>query len=112
MKFKQVILVRKDLKLSKGKLAVQVAHASVSAAEKSKFKNLWLNEGQKKAVLKVENLSELERIYEIAKKENLPVVMIEDAGLTELPKGTKTCIAIGPEEEQKIDKITGKLKLL
>lgn len=110
--FKQVIVVRKDLKLGKGKLAAQVAHASVTGAEKSKFKEKWLKEGQKKSVLKCENLDSLLKIYEKAKSSGLPSVLITDAGKTQVPEGTITCIAIGPAPEEKIDKITGKLKLL
>lgn len=109
---KQVIVVRNDLKLGKGKLAAQVAHASVSAAEISKFKKQWLAEGQKKVVVKCESLSELLDIYEKSKKLSLPVSLIEDAGLTEIPPGTITCVGIGPDEEEKIDKITRNLKLL
>ena len=110
-KLKQVIVVRKDLKLSKGKLAAQVAHASITAADKSKFKDKWLNEGQKKVILKVENLDKLLRLYETAKSKKLPTAIVKDAGLTHLPPGTITCIGIGPAPEEKIDKITGKLKL-
>ncbi len=112
MNFKQVIVVRKDLDLSKGKLAAQVAHASVTAADKSKFKKDWMQEGQKKSVLKVQTLEELQKIYELAKKEKLPVSMIQDAGMTELPPSTITCVGIGPAPEKDIDKVTGKLKLL
>jgi PTH2 family peptidyl-tRNA hydrolase len=113
MSLKQVILVRRDLKLSKGKLSAQVAHASLTAAEKSKFKEEWLREGQKKAILKVENLSELMEIYEEVKKKNeLSSALIRDAGLTHLPRGEITCLGIGPAPEEEIDEITGKLKLL
>lgn len=109
---KQVIIVRKDLKLGKGKLAAQVAHAAILASEKSKFKNKWEKEGQKKVVLWCKNLEELLFLHKRAKSNNLPVVLVEDAGLTQIKKGTKTCIAIGPAFENKIDKITGKLKLV
>ena len=112
MELKQVIVVRKDLKLGKGKLAAQVAHASVSAAENSRFKKEWLGEMQKKTVLKCSTLEELMQIYENAKKEGLPVALIRDAGLTQIPEGTVTCIGIGPAPAEQIDKITGKLKLL
>ena len=56
MEFKQVILVRQDLKLPKGKMAAQCAHASVEAvfnSDKSKV-DAWRDQGQKKIVLKVE----------------------------------------------------------
>ncbi len=109
---KQIIVVRNDLKLSKGKLAAQVAHAAISAAEISKFKKQWLAEGQKKVVVKCESLAELLEIYERSKTSFIATSLIQDAGLTEIPSGTITCIGIGPDEEEKIDKITKNLKLL
>lgn len=109
---KQVIVVRKDLKLSKGKLAAQVAHASVSAAEKSKFSREWMAGGQKKSVLKCDDLEELLLIHAKAKKSGLPTTLIRDAGKTEIPTGTITCVGIGPAKEEDIDKITGELTLL
>lgn len=109
---KQVIVVRSDLKLDKGKLAGQVAHAAVSAAEKSKWKKDWMAVGQKKSVLKCADLAELLSIYEQAKRAGLPVELISDAGKTQIPAGTTTCVGIGPAPEDLIDKITGSLKLL
>ncbi|PKP54680.1 MAG: aminoacyl-tRNA hydrolase [Candidatus Altiarchaeales archaeon HGW-Altiarchaeales-3] len=112
MELKQIMIIRKDLKLSRGKLAVQVAHASVTSADKSKFKSEWLNHIQKKAVLKCEDLNELLSLFEKAKREGLPCALIRDAGRTEIPAGTVTCVGIGPAPEKDIDKITGDLKLL
>jgi len=110
---KQVIIVRSDLKkLGKGKLAAQVAHAAVSSAEISKFKKQWMAEGQKKVVVKCENITDLLEIYERSRTSSIATSLIQDAGLTEIPPGTITCVGIGPDEEQKIDKITKNLKLL
>jgi PTH2 family peptidyl-tRNA hydrolase len=109
---KQVIVVRKDLKMSIGKTAAQVAHASIEAAEKSKWKKDWLADSQKKTVLKCDTDEELHAIYDAAKRSGLPVSIIADAGRTELPPGTVTCVGIGPAPDEQIDKITGKLKLL
>jgi PTH2 family peptidyl-tRNA hydrolase len=109
---KQVIVVRKDLKMSPGKMAAQVAHASVEASERSKWKKDWMRDSQKKTVLKCETEEELHTLYDQAKRSGLPVSMIADAGRTELPSGTVTCVGIGPAPEEEIDKITGKLKLL
>jgi PTH2 family peptidyl-tRNA hydrolase len=109
---KQVIVVRSDLKLDKGKLAGQVAHAAVSAADKSKWKRDWIAIGQKKSVLKCASLEELLSIYERAKRAGLPAELISDAGRTQIPAGTTTCVGIGPAPEDLIDKFTGDLKLL
>ncbi len=112
--YKQVIVVREDLKLSRGKLAVQVAHASITGYEQSDLntREKWKMEGQKKIVLKVRNLEELMKIFEMARKEGLPVGYVKDAGLTEIPPGTITAVVIGPEKSEKIDRVTGSLPLL
>lgn len=112
--YKQVIVVRKDIRMGKGKLASQVAHASLHAflISDEKIRKKWISEGAKKVVLKVPDLSSLLKIYEKAKKAGLPVFLVRDAGKTQIKEGTITCLGIGPESEEKIDKITGKLKLL
>lgn len=111
MELKQVIVARKDLNLSKGKLSAQVAHASVSAAEKSEWKKDWMRQGQKKSVLKVENEKGVIDVFMRAKDSGLPTELIQDMGKTEIPAGTKTCVGIGPAPEEEIDKVTGELKL-
>ncbi len=114
MGYKQVIVVREDLNLSKGKLAVQVAHASILGYEMAEKRVVegWKREGQKKVVLKAENIQKLMEIKEKASKSGLPAAVVRDAGLTEIPPGTVTAIVIGPDEEKKIDRITGNLPLL
>ena len=111
---KQVILVSRALKLSKGKLASQVAHASVEAALKSKKDALscWRGEGAKKVILEVENEKELLKFNQLAKDEGFATALIKDAGRTEIEAGTRTALAIGPDEDKKIDEITKDLKLL
>jgi PTH2 family peptidyl-tRNA hydrolase len=111
---KQVILVRMDLKMEKGKLATQVAHASVDAVLKtSKDKvNAWCSEGMKKVVLKVSGLKELLEYKKKADALKLKTALITDAGKTFFDKPTTTCLAIGPDNEDKIDKISGMLKIL
>jgi PTH2 family peptidyl-tRNA hydrolase len=116
-KYKQVIVIREDLKMSPGKLAAQVAHGAVGAAERTRktqtewFKN-WMKEGQKKVVVKVPGEKELRGLSERAAKLALPSEFVRDAGLTELPPGTITALAIGPAPNQLMDEVTGKLPLL
>lgn len=112
--YKQCIVVRDDLKLSKGKLAVQVAHAAISAYEFADrvVRETWKAGGQKKVVLRVPALRDLFELKETARRQGLPTALIEDAGLTEVPPGTITVLGIGPAEVGELDKITGNLKLL
>ncbi len=109
---KQVILVRSDLKMPKGKLVVQCAHASLEAALKSNKLKEWKSKGTKKVILKVKDENELLYYYELAKKSKLTNALIKDAAKTFFKIPTITCLAIGPEKEEKIDKITKNLKML
>lgn len=115
--YKLVVVVPSELDLSKGKLAVQVAHAAVSCAAQCKktkpqWLGFWLKEGQKKVVLKVKTVNELYELERLAKTKNIPVRLVTDAGLTEIPKGTVTCLGLGPGPNDLIDELTGKLPLL
>ena len=116
--YKMVIVVRKDLKMSIGKTSAQVAHAALGAYKLSLSKNNdkvinWENfSGQAKIVLGVENEKELFDIKDKADKNGLITCLIHDAGRTEVSPNTATCCAIGPDTVQKIDEVTGKLKLL
>ena len=117
MELKQVIIVRKDLKMGSGKLAAQVAHAALLASEKARNKNVewfkeWFNFGQPKIILKVNSLKELEAIHKLEQFNHLATAIVIDAGLTQLDAGTATCVGIGPAPISLIDKITGGLKLL
>ncbi|HME19244.1 MAG TPA: peptidyl-tRNA hydrolase Pth2 [Nitrososphaerales archaeon] len=114
---KQAIVARQDIKMGKGKLAAQVAHASLSAAEEAMRKHEgwyqdWKDGGQKKVVLKVHSEEELRGLLKAARSVRLPAALIEDRGLTQLEPGTVTCLGIGPGPDSDIDAITGKLKLL
>ncbi|MEK6899657.1 MAG: peptidyl-tRNA hydrolase Pth2 [Nanoarchaeota archaeon] len=112
--YKQVILVRHDLKLPIGKACAQAAHASVEAVLKSSDKviSAWRKQGMAKIVLKVKDEKELLAYLQKAKDEGLTTALITDAGRTVIAPGTKTCGAIGPDDEEKIDSVTGKLSLL
>jgi PTH2 family peptidyl-tRNA hydrolase len=114
---KQVIAVRRDIAMGRGKLAAQVAHAAVSAAEKvhstrQDWFSTWFNTGQAKVVVKVCTLEDLIQLENHARTIGLPTVSVKDMGLTQIPPGTVTCIGIGPGPVDLIDKVTGHLKLL
>lgn len=115
--YTQNIIIRTDLKLSKGKLCGQVAHAAVCAADEARKKNpdwwkKWLLEGQRKVVVKAKSLEGLFELKRKAEELRLPVAVVEDRGLTEIPPGTVTCIGIGPAPTSLVDKVTGSLSLL
>lgn len=112
--YKQIIVVRSDVDMGKGKMAAQVAHASMGASmitPKDVLKK-WNASGAKKVVLKASSEEELNEIQKFAKRESLPSFLVKDAGKTQLESGTVTALAVGPGKEEKIDKITGNLKLL
>lgn len=114
MKFKQLIIVRNDLNLPKGKLAAQVAHAAVECVLRSE-KNIiksWRGEGMAKIVLRVDDLKDLQKFNQLAKDANIITALITDAGHTVVEPGTVTCLGIGPEKSEKLDKLFGELKLL
>ena len=113
---KQVIAVRTDLKMGRGKIAAQVGHACVLGAERARehhpqwFSLWWF--GQAKVVVRVPGPRELEDIVRAAAELGLPWSKVTDAGLTQITPGTVTCVSIGPAPEEQIDRITGGLKLL
>ncbi len=114
---KQVIVVRQDLKMGKGKLAVQVAHAAVSSAEMARkhrkdWFDSWFRESQAKICVKVESENDLRKLKGKIDEAGLPNSLIQDAGLTQLEPGTTTCLGIGPVPSELADRFTGELKLL
>jgi len=116
-RYKQVIVFRSDLRLSRGKTAAQAGHAAVSAAEEARkhrkeWFDGWFREGQCKIAVKVPNEKALTELGEQAKEMGLPCAVIVDRGLTEIPPDTVTCLGIGPAPAERVDKITGKLPLL
>lgn len=114
MNYKQAIIIRQDLKLPKGKMAAQAAHAAVEAtlrADKS-IMSKWRQTGMAKIALKVANEKELYKYVQIAKDDGIATATISDAGHTVVEPGTVTCAAIGPDLKEKIDIIINDLKLM
>lgn len=115
--YKMVLIVRGELRLTAGKAAVQVAHAAVLLAQEAEKRTpgtfrAWSATGQKKIALVAPTLEELERLAREARGIGIPWVLVEDAGFTEVPPGTKTCLGIGPAKSSQVDPITGSLPLL
>ena len=114
--FKQVIVARSDLKMGKGKLAAQVAHAAVSCARATERSNPswfrgWWEEGQAKIVVRVDSEAQLIELRRMAEELGLSACLVADRGLTQLEPGTGTCLGIGPGPSDLVDKVTGHLKL-
>jgi len=124
MAIKQVIVWRHDLQCRLGKKMAQAGHAVLADFSKTMFQNIddegnvsfkltpaqlaWHKGNFRKIVLRVDSEDQLMVIYNRAEELGLPVELIIDSGLTEWDIPTKTCLAIGPEEDSKIDEVTGK----
>ncbi|HXY46672.1 MAG TPA: aminoacyl-tRNA hydrolase [Thermoplasmata archaeon] len=112
-----VLILRGELRLTAGKAAVQVAHAAVMLVDQATARqraplDAWRAQGQKKIALVLPALDDLERIERSARTRGIPIVWVKDAGLTEVPPGTVTCLGLGPALAADIDPITGELPLL
>lgn len=128
-KTKQVIVMRRDLNMRKGKIAAQAGHASLGAVLSGSYEadyagesgrmipldkalNAWLTSSFRKICVYVNSETELLEIYQKAVDGGLRTVLITDNGDTEFNGvPTKTCCAIGPAFEDEVDPITGKLPL-
>lgn len=113
---KLVLVINNDLKMGKGKIAAQAGHASVTATLKAgehrpATLDSWLHSGQKKVCLK-SNYDDLIELESKGKSNGIQTVRITDAGKTQIPSGSLTVIAFGPDNEDKLHDLTGHLKLL
>ena len=114
---KLILIINNGLKMGKGKIAAQAGHASVQATLKAGEKNplalqAWLSSGQKKVCLKGDDADHLLALEKQAKEAGLLTSKIHDAGHTQIPSGSLTVLAIGPCQDDLVEKITGNLKLL
>ena len=114
---KMVFVINHELKMGKGKIAAQVGHAAVKATLQSgelrpELLDAWLSTGQKKVCVKADDVRQLEQIEQQAKHHQILTSKIHDAGHTQIPAGSYTVLALGPDEEEKLDALTGELKLL
>jgi len=125
-RIKQVIVMRHDLKMRRGKQIAQGAHASisflcrrlqnggsVSLDDFPEDQQVWLRGSFAKVCVRVNSEEELIAIYDRAVEAGLEVHLITDSGKTEFHGvPTRTCLAVGPADAEKIDAITGELELL
>nr|XP_036232669.1 peptidyl-tRNA hydrolase 2, mitochondrial-like [Bactrocera oleae] len=116
---KLVLVVRGDLKMSKGKTAAQCAHAAIlcyqqsqKEQDKQKLVEAWSTLGQPKIVLRVNTLEELTNLQNRAKNAGVIAELVRDAGRTQLEAGTATVLGIGPDIEKNVDELVSNLKLL
>jgi PTH2 family peptidyl-tRNA hydrolase len=124
---KQVIVMRKDLNMRKGKMIAQGAHASLKvftdrrrdvdeetfAIALTPAMAAWLTGRFTKVCVSVTSEAELDAVVERARAANIPVALIVDSGKTEFHgQPTKTCCAVGPAWSDEVDAITGELPLL
>lgn len=135
---KQIIVVRKDLNMRKGKIAAQAAHASMTVVlnagrydrgynddnectgatfllvmKPDDAMSQWLQGAFTKVCVYVNSEQELFDVYNAALQAKLPAAMIKDSGLTEFNGvPTNTCCAIGPAFPEDLARITGHLPLL
>ncbi|XP_017960459.1 probable peptidyl-tRNA hydrolase 2 [Drosophila navojoa] len=117
---KLALIVRGDLKMSKGKTAAQCAHAAVlcyqNASKGSEKQNAllqrWCQMGQPKIVLRVDNYEQLNGLQQRAQKADIVAALVRDAGRTQVEPGTATVLGLGPAKAADVDKLVADLKLL
>lgn len=123
MATKQVIVWRHDLQCQLGKKMAQAGHAALADLSNTLRQNMddegnvsfkltpaqfaWYKGNFRKIVLRVNSEDDLMLIYNKAMELGLPTELIVDSGLTVFDKPTRTCVSIGPEEDEKIDAVTG-----
>jgi peptidyl-tRNA hydrolase, PTH2 family len=113
-RMKQVLVVNSALALPPGKMAAQVAHASIAAfliADNANRQN-WLDVGMPKIVLAGENEAQMQLLLRGAREAGVSAYLVRDAGRTVVAEGTVTCLGLGPAPVDEIDALTGALALL
>jgi len=117
---KQVIVMRKDLKMRRGKEIAQGAHASMAflakkALAREEFtpaERAWLEGLFTKVCVRVDSEEQLLAVAKAAEAAGVRAEVITDSGKTEFGGvPTKTCLAVGPDLSEKVDAVTGGLEL-
>ncbi|PRT54687.1 Peptidyl-tRNA hydrolase 2, mitochondrial [Wickerhamiella sorbophila] len=114
--FKMVLVVRRDLPMTKGKVAAQCAHAALACYEEAQksnpdFLSTWKKAGQAKITLQCDSEAELRRLEVRAARLGVTACAIVDAGRTQIDPGTTTVLGVGPAPVTLVNEITGHLKL-
>ncbi|XP_078270250.1 putative peptidyl-tRNA hydrolase 2 [Rhinoraja longicauda] len=117
--YKMVLVVNMELTMGIGKVAAQVAHAALGlyqmmVEESDKWQTtlrIWDDDGGKKIVLKGMSTGHLLELQDLACRQKLPNYLVQDAGRTQIPAGSRTVLAI-MGEERLVNQITGSLPLL
>lgn len=114
LQLKQVVIVNEALRLPRGKLAAQVAHAALGSflAADAQSRRTWLSLGMPKVILQCDSPDELAELEREAIAAGLPCALIRDAGRTVVPEGTSTCLGIGPAADATLAPLTSELKLV
>lgn len=110
---KQVIVVRADLGMSRGKMAAQACHAAIGSLRLGRWAleiDAWIETGETTVVLRVDSEAELLALAAACSEQDLPHYLVRDEGRTEFGGvPTYTCLGIGPANSAEIDLVTGKL---
>jgi peptidyl-tRNA hydrolase, PTH2 family len=108
-KYKQVIVIRKDIEMSPAKLGVQIAHGAIESYIRTDplIRDEWYMEGMRKIVLMAQNQEELKNLMRGCKE----AIYIIDFGLTEIEPNTITGIAFPIMLNEEVNKFTKHLKL-
>lgn len=118
MDMQMIFCVRNDLKMGKGKIAAQVGHAVLGLYKQnlndknSTMLEKWEATGQAKIVVKINSEKEMYNIFVKAQQMGISTHIVQDAGKTQIESGSNTVIAIGPDFKNRLNQVTGHLKLM
>ena len=109
------VIVRNDLKLTKGKLVAQTGHAvhlALRTPDNNTYREAWENGSYAKIALKVDREEALDQLAKALTEAGIPHAVVTDEGRTEIPPNTKTALGIAPRPRSHLQPFVGQLKLL